>query len=253
MNDTPLAEGADRPRLSRTHTQIVEMIGRRIVLGEYPVGSIVPREEDLVAELLVGRGVIREAIRVLASKGLLESRSKRGTQVLPSDQWHMLDPEVLSWRSTAEIDLKLLRDVADLRAMIEPAACAHAAVRAADSEVSLISALAREMKLVEGDAATFIEVDMQFHRALFAAAHNDLLMQIGAAIEVGLRLSREVTVSMGHGSRAEEHLEIANAIAARSAVQAQKAMSRLLIASQSDIESVLGRGWARDAGTPDPA
>jgi len=222
------------------------MLGRRIVLGEYPVGSIVPREEDLVAELLVGRGVIREAIRVLASKGLLESRSKRGTQVLPADHWHMLDPEVLSWRSTAEIDLQLLRNIADLRAMIEPAACAHAAVRAADAEVSLISSLAREMKLVEGDATTFIEVDMQFHRALFAAAHNDLLMQIGAAIEVGLRLSREVTVSMGHGSRAEEHMEIAAAIAARSPAQAQKAMSRLLAASQSDIAEVLGGGWSRD-------
>lgn len=233
-----------------THGQIVSLLGRRIVLGEYPAGSIMPREEDLVTELRIGRGVVREALRVLASKGLVESRSKRGTQVLPPDRWHMLDTEVLSWRSTAAIDMTLLSNVADLRAMIEPAACAHAATRALDAEVQLIESLAREMKLVEDDADTFIEVDMQFHRALFAAAHNDLLMQIGAAIEVGLLLSRKVTVSIGHGSRAEEHMDVAKAIAARSPSQARKAMNQLLKAGESDIAEILGRGWERGVSRP---
>lgn len=232
-------------RARRQHSDIVAYIGSKIVGGEYPVGGILPREEEFAAELAIGRSVVREAVRVLASKGLVEARPKRGTQVLPTDRWQMLDPDVLAWRRQGSGD-RFLRDLVDLRAMIEPAACALAAERATDTELELIAALAREMQHTWGDEPAFIEADMRFHRALLQAAHNDLLAQIGVAIETGLRISLEVTVSMGHGPRLGEHAEVAAAIAARAPAKARKAMSQLIELNALDIAAVLGEGWAHD-------
>ncbi|MBW4032911.1 MAG: FadR family transcriptional regulator [Acidobacteria bacterium] len=241
MSDTTDATTGTR---RKNHTSVVAHIGRDIVRGNYAVGEILPREEEFVEQLEVGRGVVREALRVLASKGLVEARPKRGTQVLPTSNWQQLDPDILSWRLGEEVGAKFLRDLTDLRSMIEPAACVLAAERATDTELQLIRSLARELRHAEDDEPAFIEADMQFHRALFQAAHNDLLLQVSAGIEVGLRLSREVTVSMGHGHRIDAHLAVADAVSARSASRARRAMSELIDLSITDIAAVLGGAWS---------
>ncbi|TAM71155.1 MAG: FadR family transcriptional regulator [Microbacteriaceae bacterium] len=239
MTDQP-EKSFDTARTKRNHAAVVAEIGRDIVRGRYQVGDILPREEEFVQKLDVGRGVVREALRVLASKGLVEARPKRGTQVLSATNWQNLDPDILSWREGSTIDRGFLRDLTDLRAMIEPAACVYAAERATDTELQLIGSLARELTHASDNEPAFIEADMQFHRALLQATHNDLLIQVSAAIESGLRLSREVTVSMGHGRRIEEHMRVADAVGARSANKARRAMSALIELSVADIAAVLG-------------
>lgn len=241
-----MPDGPVSPRNTRHHSAVVAQIGQRIVGGEYAIGQILPREEEFVDELDVGRGVVREAIRVLASKGLVEARPKRGTQVLPTSRWQQLDPDILSWRISGDSGGHFLRDLMELRAMIEPAASAHAAARASDTDLSLISALARELKQSEGHEEHLIETDMRFHKALLKASHNDLLMQASAAIEASLRLSRDVTVSMGHFARVTEHTDVAAAIASRSPSRARRAMSQLIEMSSEDITSVLGPTWLQD-------
>lgn len=244
MNEPDGVLPSARPR--RLHSDVVAHIGAKIIGGEYAVGQILPREEEFVEELAIGRSVVREALRVLASKGLVEARPKRGTQVLPKDSWQLLDPDVLGWRAQRGNSGQFLRDLTDLRAMIEPAACRLAAERATNTELKLIAALGREMEHTEGDELAFIEADMRFHHALLQAAHNDLLVQIGVAIETGLRLSLEVTVSMGHGARVSEHAEVAAAIGARAPARARKAMSHLIELGAQDIAAVLGASWADD-------
>lgn len=232
-----------RPRFRRQHAEVVAQLGTKIVGGEYGVGEILPGEEVLVEQLAVSRGVIREAMRVLASKGLIEARPKRGTQVLPEGRWQQLDPDVLAWRVGHGDAGQFLRDLVDLREMIEPAACGYAAERASATELELITGLARELEYTEGDEDAFIEADMRFHRALLQAAHNDLLLQVGAAIEAGLRLSRQVTVSIGHVARVGEHTDVANAVIARSPARARRAMRQLLEHGAADIAAVLGESW----------
>lgn len=78
---------------------------------------------------------------------------------------------------------------------------------------------------------------------MLTATHNELLIRVSAALEAGLRLSREVTVPMGHGSRVEEHIKIADAIAARAAGKARRGMSELIEQTVSDITAVLGDSW----------
>ena len=223
----------------RSHSDVVELIGTEIVSGKYAVGQILPREEEFVETLDVSRGVVREALRVLASKGLVEARPKRGTQVLPMSNWQLLDREVLSWRIGHKVDVNLLRDLNDFRAMIEPAASALAAERATSAELQLISALAREMEYLQDDEFEFIEADMRFHRAILHAAHNDLLIQVGAAVESSLRLSREVTVSIGHGRRVAEHVKVADAVASRNVTRARRAMGDLINLVFDDIATIL--------------
>ena len=225
------------------HSAVVAHIGRRIVGGQFAPGEILPREEEFVEQLSVGRSVVREALRVLASKGLIESRQRRGTQVLPEGEWLQLDPDVLAWRMNEAPTARFLRDLVDLRAMIEPAASALAATRATNTELALIQSLARELQHTESNDQAFIEADMRFHRAVLEAAHNDVLLQVGSAIESGLRLSRQVTVTMGHSSRVAEHIDAANAIASRSSHKASQAMARLIDYGTKDITTVLGEEW----------
>lgn len=226
------------------HAAVVALIGRDIVNGKYAVGEILPFEEEFVEKLNVGRGVIREAIRVLAAKGLVETRPKRGTQVLSSSMWQLLDPEILFWRIGQNFDPKFLRDLTDLRSIIEPAACALAAERASDPELQLIAALARELNYAKDDEIAFIEADLKFHRAILQSTHNDIFVQIGVAIESVLRLSVEVTVGIGHGRRIEEHEKVANAICNRQASKARNAMAELIGLNVLDIASILGPAFS---------
>lgn len=240
MNDESTNRAGRRPR---AHSAIVSDIGRKIISGEYRVGEIIPGEEGLVKSLSVGRSVVREALRVLAAKGLVEPRQRRGTQVLPPHRWRNLDPDILEWRAIAGVDVAFLRDLVDLRRMIEPAACELAAERATDAELELIKSLSRELDLLEDSGDAFIEADLRFHAALLQAAHNDLLLQVGSAIEAGLRMSRAVTVSLGHLTRVHEHEDIAAAVAARKGAPARKAMTKLIDLNAEDIAGVLGELW----------
>ena len=226
------------------HAAVVALIGRDIVNGKYAVGEILPFEEEFVEKLDVGRGVIREALRVLAAKGLVETRPKRGTQVLPSSTWQLLDPEILFWRIGQNFDPKFLRDLTDLRSMIEPAACALAAERASDPELQLIAALSRELNYAKDDPIAFIEADLQFHRTIMQSTHNDILVQIGVAIESALRLSVEVTVGIGDGRRIEEHEKVATAICNRQVSKARNAMAELIGLNVLDIASILGPSFS---------
>ena len=226
-----------KPR--KQHADVVSEIGLRIVRGELPVGEVVPGEEELSSMLGVSRSVVREAMRVLASKGLVEARRKRGTQVLSPARWQQLDPDVLAWRALGVSKAEFLLELTDLREMIEPVACSYASVRATDVELQLILGLARELThTVETDA--FIEADLRFHSALLAAAHNRLLLQISVAIGTGLRLSREVTVTEGRSWRTEEHMAVAEAVATRAPSKARRAMQRLVDLSRQDIAELLG-------------
>ena len=126
MSSSTLAAG-DASRVYPTrgvHGRLVEQIGRRILGGELAPGAMLPREAELVQELGISRTAVREAIKVLAAKGLVESRQKLGMRVRPEQAWNLLDPDVLAWQAAsgpvAGADLEHL---VELRRMIEPSRC----------------------------------------------------------------------------------------------------------------------------------
>jgi DNA-binding FadR family transcriptional regulator len=85
------------PDRKSMHARIVRDLGMRIVDGEFKPGDRLPGEAALLADYEVNRPVLREAVRVLVAKGLVQSRQRAGATVRPRSEWHLLDPDVLFW------------------------------------------------------------------------------------------------------------------------------------------------------------
>src|SRR5881398_3488194 len=122
------------------HGELVHEIGVRILRGELRPGDLLPTEEELQGELAVSRTVLREAIKVLAAKGLVEARPKIGTRVRPRDAWNLLDPDVLAWQQRGAGSPSLLRALTEVRRSIEPAAAELAASRADAGDLAALGA-----------------------------------------------------------------------------------------------------------------
>ena len=132
--------------IKNVHGNTVDHLGEAIVAGHYPVGGSIPPEPLLCEELGVSRTVIREAVKSLIAKGLVTTGPKVGTRVQPSDAWNWFDPDVIIWQSKAGLTPEFLRDLQDLRRVVEPAAVRLAAERATDQDIADIEAAYEGMR-----------------------------------------------------------------------------------------------------------
>src|ERR1700730_15734703 len=124
--------------LRNVHSQVADRVGISIVRGDVGAGETLPSEMQICEMMDVSRTVVREVIRTLTGKGLVESRPKSGTRVRPPQKWNQLDPDVLRWRlETADMD-DYLAKLFQLRCAVEPAAAALAATQAGEEDVALI-------------------------------------------------------------------------------------------------------------------
>jgi GntR family galactonate operon transcriptional repressor len=223
------------------HRDVVEALGRPIVVGDRPPGDALPNEADLSLELEVSRTVVREAIKVLAAMGLVEVRPKTGTRVLPRSYWRLIDPDVLRWLFEREVDERPYREISEVRMIIEPQAASLAAVRRTDAEAREISGLLDRMALATKDPSTYIAADIAFHSSILRATHNDLLTQMTATIHAALEASRTVTVRVpgGPAKAMPHHRAVSDAIVSRRGAAASLSMRRLVGATWKDVESIL--------------
>jgi GntR family galactonate operon transcriptional repressor len=214
------------PRRRNLFAQVVEELGVRIVRGDLGPDDQFPKEADLEREFGVSRSVIREAVKTLAAKGLLESRTRTGIRALAPMHWNLLDSEVLSWRYSSMKPLQFFTELFEIREMIEPEAAALAAARATAADIAEIETAFRSMEESQGNV-TGIEADLRFHRGILAAGRNPLLLQMGNLISVGLyishRFSKESFVIF-----LPKHRLVLDAIKARKPEEARAAMQRLL-------------------------
>lgn len=223
-----------RPGMLRgLHGETVETIGSRIVNGYYQPGSHLPPQQ-LEHELGISATVLREAMRVLAAKGLVESRQKLGTVVTPRSAWSLLDADMLRWQERNE-DASFLDDLAEMRFIIEPAAASLAALRRTDADLERLHEALRAMIDAGTDGPGVIDADLAFHRALLHGAHNELLTRMEFILESGLR-ARDTLVH----NRSEwpdsvpVHNAILTAVEAGDAVAAEQAVLDLLDQSVMD-------------------
>ncbi|MCG5218253.1 FadR/GntR family transcriptional regulator [Streptosporangium sp. KLBMP 9127] len=220
------------------HAQVVHELGPQIVTGALPPGSPLPIEERLVTELGVGRSAVREGVKVLAGKGLLETRTSAGTRVRPRASWNLLDPDVLSWRFTPEPAEGDIRVLADLRVALEPGAARVAAERADAQAIRHLDETLAALYATADDPDAFIDADLAFHRAIFAASGNDLLLHIYEMISIALRSVRQVhTRSIGHNKDTlPNHERVAVAIRRRHHRKAEEAMREVVEVARTDAE-----------------
>ena len=163
------------------HGQVVNELGRRVVGGVYGAGAQLPNEEQLCVELQVSRTALREAVKVLAAKGLLESRPRIGTRVRARELWNLLDPDILAWRCATGADAEFLRHLTELREIIEPAAASLAAKSRTEEQLHAIEQAFKAMEAAHS-IAQWVEADLAFHTAVLRATNNPLLMPLAAII-----------------------------------------------------------------------
>jgi DNA-binding FadR family transcriptional regulator len=223
------------------HGQVVDNLGQSIVAGRLAPGEVI----DLAAlELRLGasRSVVREAVRVLADKGLVDARPKRGTVVLGRESWSLLDPDLLRWQYESRTDTAFLANLAEVRSIIEPAAAGLAAVRGTDEDLAVMRAALAEMEDPAAGPEAIVLADLAFHRGLLLATHNDLLQRMELVIQTALR-SRDELVHQSEGveNSAPAHRTVLEAIEGGDMPAAKAAMEQLLALAVQDESMVCTR------------
>jgi len=252
-HDMNLPDGGDKPEKQavspqtrrgpgrRLHGAIAHRLGTAILSGEYAPGDTLSGEVAFAEELEVSRSAYREAIQVLTAKGLVESRPKAGTRVLPRNRWNLLDPEVLGWAFAGEPDIKFIRDLFELRAIVEPAAARLAAERRERGDLKVMKdalvAMRRHTLATEAGRAA----DRDFHNAILHASGNDALQALSASIGAAVNW----TTQFKQRSRAlprnpiPDHVRVYDAIAAGDATAASDAMKILVELALDDTASAM--------------
>ncbi len=223
------------------HGRTRDSLGEAIVSGRYPPGSAVPTEPALCAEFGVSRTVVREAIKSLVAKGLLSTGPKVGTKVLPAEQWNAFDPEVVAWQSRSGLARDFLRDLQELRSVVEPAAARLAAERATAQDIVALTAAYAGMQSAIAKGGDYVEHDLAFHQGLLRASGNRLLMQMGQALSALLRTSFELSSERADAPALAlpRHKAVLDAVVAKSPLKAERAVGQLIASAQADIEQVL--------------
>jgi len=227
------------------HGQVAHEIGRQIVSGTIAEGAFLPRESELAAKYGVSRQALREALKVLAAKGLIASRRRAGTHVTPRQSWNLLDPDVLAWHPPGAIDPAFLSDLVELRSLIEPAAAAFAAKRGDAQRVAGITAALERMgaAVAAEDDAAYRAADTEFHFAIFSASGNVLIERLGAILgplyDVSFRVQMQAGGTLQHAIAI--HTALYDAIVAGDGTRARRAMEHILTLAAGEIAAVTAR------------
>ncbi len=264
--------------LQTFHGHTRDRLGEAIVAGLHPPGSCLPPEPQLCEALGVSRTVVREAVKSLAAKGLVSIGPKVGTRVRPAEQWNWFDPDVVAWQTRVGLTREFLRDVHELRRVVEPAAVRLAAERATAADIAELeeayagmtravasdaahgggangagraSRASRASRSGGGEASDYVSNDLRFHQTLLAASHNRMMGQMAKALSALLRTSFEVsTTQPGRAaSSLPLHRAILDAVRAREPARAERACLTLIDSAREDIDAALAacprRGAAR--------
>lgn len=229
--------------LRRKSGGVMNVLGGRIVAGAIANGAFLPTEAELAAQFGISRPSLREALWMLARKGLIEARARRGTRVLDRAHWDLLDPDVLRWMEAAPPDPAFLIGLLEVRTFIEPEAARLAAMRATPEEVEGISDAYKGMVAsLPHDPEACCLNDLTFHENIMIAAHNVVLRRLAMAIRTALlvlfKTSSAKRESYEHSLA--EHGAVAAAIGERDPAAAMRAMRALLAGTARDLGPALG-------------
>ena len=212
------------PSVTKTE-RIVEQLGQQIVSGLYQAGTVLSSEADLCVMFDTSRNVIREAVKVLSAKRLIDAQRYRGLFVMPRENWNYLDSDVLHWALAQEDNEVLILSLTEVRGVVEPEIVRWAAERADASDLVRIETALKNMYDCsrEKNPDAFNAADIQFHKAVLIAARNPVMLQLSDAISTLQRKVFEYTFLPDDESIAQtltEHRNLFEAIRYRKPAQA---------------------------------
>jgi DNA-binding FadR family transcriptional regulator len=233
--ETRKTEGKSRT----SHAQVVDDLGKAIVSGAFPIGSILPGDSDLLQRFKVSRTVLRESMKTLAAKGLVVPRARVGTRVTEKIHWNMFDTAVLTWHFESGVNEEFLLHLYDIRLAFEPFAAGLVAERASGEEIELLRRLAMAMAAPEHTPDSLAVADLHFHLAITEASHNPFMRSLGGLIEaalVGMFRMSAPPASKGFGNIVDTHMAIVDAIAAGDGPAAHKAMEFVIFDGRQHVQ-----------------
>ena len=251
-------EGAERHSERSTGRRfrgaIAHYLGTAIVSGAIQPGERLTGEVANAAALDVSRGAYREAVRELMAKGLVESRTKAGTRVQPRSRWNLLDPDVLAWAFSGEPDPAFVRNLFELRAIVEPAAARLAAERREKEDVKAMRAALANMRRHTLATEAGRSADREFHDAILQATHNDALITLSASIGAAVSWTTQFKQRTRGLPRdpVPDHARVGDAIAAGDPDAAEKAMRALIDLALEDTRHAMQSYSAHAAARAEP-
>jgi len=227
----------------RIHGSIARSLGIAIVSGQYQPGDVLNNEIDASEQLQVSRSAYREAIRILAAKGLVESRPKTGTRVSARTRWSLLDPEVLAWFFESEPSESFVQELYELRMIVEPAAAALAAERRDDAQLERMRAALVLMQHETLATETGRAADRDFHDTVLEATGNAPLFTLSSSIGAAVRWTTIFKQRDRELPRdpMPDHWKVFDAIAASRPDQARQAMEKLVSLALDDTRAAIER------------
>jgi DNA-binding FadR family transcriptional regulator len=171
---------------------MVHDLGSQIVSGALAPNTRIPHEKDLIGKYGVSRPVVREAVRVLSAKGLVQSTPRIGTVVRPRSEWHLLDPDVMLWLIRNDPGRDFFSSLVSLRRIMEPEMAAVAAAHANDYDILAIEDAYNRMEEASSSEQR-VQADSDFHSSVAAATHNELMVHLSSMLLLPIRESIKVS------------------------------------------------------------
>lgn len=215
---------ASRPRFAQT---VLADLVDRIASGEFPPGSALPSEPELFAEYGVSRGVAREAVKLLETRGIARTQHGRGTLITPHDDWNLLDPLVLSACTRYDADQQIQSELATLRSSLESGLAASAAHVATPEDIEMLDGYLDDMRRAIDRPDEFLDIDFQFHGAIMRITGSKLIRQLVHTVHTHIRSEESLSFTPADELRStlEEHVAIRDAIASGDPNAARDAMA----------------------------
>ncbi|WHM39502.1 FadR/GntR family transcriptional regulator [Streptomyces sp. BPTC-684] len=221
------------------HAQVLDTLGRAITAGEYPPGSVL-RGDELAQRFDVSRTVIREAIRVLESMQLVESRRRVGVTVRATEQWNVYDPQVIRWRLAGSDRPRQLRSLTVLRSAVEPVAAGLAAHHATPEQCAALTEQALGMvatsrgRQLEG----YLVHDVAFHRIVLNASGNEMFARLGDVVAEVLtgRTHHQVMFEDPDPAAVTLHVQVAEAVRERDAERAERLTREIAVGALKELD-----------------
>ena len=214
------------------HSFVMSDLGTRIVSGNYSVGSILPNDAAMMDKYGVSRTVLREALKTLEAKGLVEARPKVGTRISPRSRWNMFDIEVLSWHFETKSDRSFIDNLFDVRKSLELPAAEGAAQLRTGEHIRMLKYWAYQMELTRDQAEPFALSELEFHRLILDASLNPFLRSACGMVELALAVSvsasLEVSPDHDRSEQVRQHFTLLTAIENSDQIGARIAMAEIV-------------------------
>lgn len=235
-----------RTALKRSHQdEIVRELAHEIVSGRRPEGSLLPSDAELMARFGVSRTVLRETLKTLAAKGLIQPKTRVGTRVVERANWNLLDPDMLRWHLDCGIGLDLLSHLSDVRLALEPAAASLAARRRSEADIALLHDIVDRMEAPDASPEIFAAADLDFHLAIARLSGNPFFRTASALIEVALAATFAITTPVNNpaakAASCAAHRRVVMAIAAGDSEAAAGSIVETIRSGAARVAAAAGR------------